>query len=947
MSGNWQQVKEVLAAVLEREPGDRLNYLNEVCTEPSLRREVESLLSAHEAAESVFRTGGAQEMCVLKNGAQLGPYQIVAPLGAGGMGEVYEALDTKLRRRVAIKVLPAAFTDDLERLARFQNEARMLAALNHPNIATIHGLEDFFGVHFLVMELVPGKTLRERMTIEGPLPIGAALGICGQIARALEAAHAKGIIHRDLKPSNVKVTPEGQVKVLDFGLAKGLAGNEGLDRSSVTALRTAVSEPGKIVGTPPYMSPEQARGKSVDNRADIWSFGCVLYELLTGRQAFRGETFADTISAVLEREPDLSQLPASTPGRIRDLLQRVFKKDVQQRLGSMAEARIEIEEAQRDVLATGTTVGPVAPQRVASDTDARGPSALTQRRVRRWLPVLLAAIVLAAGIAAFGPMRERIRGWFAGRAIPQERQLAVLPFEVVGGDASTKAFADGLTTTVTAKLTQLTAGHQLQVVPAREVRASGVASSESARHEFGVNLVLTGTLQQSAGMSRVTYELVDTKTRRQLHADTITIAAADPFAGEDEVTESVVRMLDLELQPAERQNLAKHETKVADAYDFYLQGRGYLEDYDKVESLQNAITAFQRALETDPTYALAYTGLGEAYWQRYRESQEIQWVKPAQEACSHALAIDTRLAPAHVCMGMVASGTGQYQKAVAEFGRALELEPTRDDAYRGLAEAYEHLGDLPQAEATYRRAIELRPHYWAGYSWLGAFYYGNDRFSDAEAMFNRVIALVPESVRGYHNLGATLNSEGRYQDAIPVLQRSIAIRPTSTAYTNLGNSYFYLRQYEEAVRAYEQATMLKEGDYLLWWNLGEGYFWNPRTQTEASRAYRTAISLALDRLTVNPKDSAAIGVLAICYAMVGEQRSAITYLKQGLQLDPSDSEMSFKAALVYNQLGNVNEALTWLEKAVALSYSRTIIRDTPNFDLLRSSRRFQELLRAK
>src|SRR5215472_13358046 len=165
-------------------------------------------------------------------------------------------------------------------------------------------------------------------------------------------------------------------------------------------------------------------------------------------------------------------------------------------------------------------------------------------------------------------------------------------------------------------------------------------------------------------MSRVTYELVDTKTRRQLHADTITIAAANPFAGEDQVTESVLQMLELELQPVERQNLAKHETQVADAYDLYLQGRGYLEDYDKVENLQNAITAFQRALETDPTYALAYTGLGEAYWQRYRESQEVQWVKPAQEACTRALALDTRLAPAHVCMGMVASGTGQYQKAV-------------------------------------------------------------------------------------------------------------------------------------------------------------------------------------------------------------------------------------------------------------------------------------------
>jgi Tol biopolymer transport system component len=282
----------------------------------------------------------------LSAGTRLGPYEVLAPIGAGGMGEVYEAHDTKLGRNVAIKVLPAEFLQDADRLSRFQREARMLASLSHPNIATIHGLEQSDGTHYLVMELVPGKTLAERL-ISGALGIEEALNVASQIAQALEAAHGRGVIHRDLKPANVKVTPEGQVKVLDFGLAKAFAGDtaQGLSQPPT---RTAGTQDGRILGTPPYMSPEQARGKPVDKRTDIWAFGCVLYELLTARRAFPGATVSDVIVAVLEREPDWQALPPSIPAKIRDLLRRCLRKDSQRRLHDIADARIEIEEALAD-----------------------------------------------------------------------------------------------------------------------------------------------------------------------------------------------------------------------------------------------------------------------------------------------------------------------------------------------------------------------------------------------------------------------------------------------------------------------------------------------------------------------------------------------------------------------------------------------------------------------
>src|SRR6202045_4911564 len=264
----------------------------------------------------------------LTAGTNLGSYEILSAIGAGGMGEVYQAHDTKLGRDVAIKVLPEVFAHDPERLSRFQREAKMLAALNHPNIATIYGLEQSNGTSYLVMELVSGETLAERVKREGALPVEEALTICKQIAEALEAAHEKGIIHRDLKPANVKVTPEGKVKVLDFGLAKAFEGDTSTeDMGNSPTLSRAATMQGVILGTAAYMSPEQARGRSVDKRTDIWAFGCVLYEMLSGKQAFPGEDVTDILAAVVRAEPDWNALPVATPQKLHDLLRRCLKKD--------------------------------------------------------------------------------------------------------------------------------------------------------------------------------------------------------------------------------------------------------------------------------------------------------------------------------------------------------------------------------------------------------------------------------------------------------------------------------------------------------------------------------------------------------------------------------------------------------------------------------------------
>jgi Tol biopolymer transport system component len=345
----WQKVEQLYHAALEREERERATYLRNACAgDSALLDEVESLLShgrttdgwlegraLQEMAEEVFGERGGRSIV----GMQLGCYQILSLIGAGGMGEVYQAHDTKLGRDIAIKVLPKAFADDPERLVRFQREARMLAALNHPNIATIYGLEHSDGEHYLVMELVSGVTLAQRIS-KGPVPLREALKVSCQIAEALEAAHEKGIVHRDLKPANVKLTPEDRVKVLDFGLAKAFSGDGDVDLSQAPTL----SEEGRILGTPAYMSPQQARGQLVDKRTDIWAFGCVLFEMLSGSPTFKGGTISDTIAAILEREPAWNQLPVATPPTVRRL-RRCLEKDPKRRLRDIGDARIELEEA--------------------------------------------------------------------------------------------------------------------------------------------------------------------------------------------------------------------------------------------------------------------------------------------------------------------------------------------------------------------------------------------------------------------------------------------------------------------------------------------------------------------------------------------------------------------------------------------------------------------------
>ncbi len=396
----WKLIETLYQEALARSPAERPAYLAAACAdEEVMRRDVESLL-AESASDDGFlaepplpMSAHAVTDIVLTTmaGTSLGGYQLRTLLGAGGMGEVYQAHDPKLARDVAIKILPAVFTSHPDRLARFEREARMLAALNHPNICAIYGFEEANGVRFLILELVEGETLADTLaqrsssdTKDAALPLDRALSIARQIADALDVAHDKGIIHRDLKPANIKITPDGSVKVLDFGLAKAVGG-DGSSPDLTHAPEVTSSQPrqGAIIGTAAYMSPEQARGLPVDKRTDIWAFGCVLYEMLTGRVTFAGDTASDSIARILEREPDWSVLPATTPASVQRLLLRCLAKDPKKRLRDIADVRIEID-AVEDLLPGVVLTSTAVP---------------ASNRVARWLPwVAFAALAVAVGL---------------------------------------------------------------------------------------------------------------------------------------------------------------------------------------------------------------------------------------------------------------------------------------------------------------------------------------------------------------------------------------------------------------------------------------------------------------------------------------------------------------------------------------------------------------------
>jgi tetratricopeptide (TPR) repeat protein/predicted Ser/Thr protein kinase len=847
-------------------------------------------------------------------------YRLLNPLGTGGMGVVYRAEDTALGRTVALKFLSPQIVHDPKRVERFRDEARNASCLNHPNICTIYEVDEEDGQLFIAMEYVEGQPLLSFLRENG-MALELVLRYGRQISAALEHAHERGIVHRDLKPVNIVVTPQGDAKILDFGLAKR-SDPEELHRKTLDGGPTETSA--GLTGTLPYMAPEQLEGREAGPRGDIWSLGVVLYEMASGIRPFRGENLYRLCTAIIQEPPP--PLPEHVPAGLASVIKRCLEKEPARRYQRASELRAALDALE------------------PSGTIAAGPAprARTWRSGAAWIALGVAVLVgIGIGTALRNSKRHNASA-NAGIAVPERMQLAVLPASV-GLRPEETAFDDGLVETLTSRLTQLTQTHPLAVIPASEVRAKKAGTLDAARAEFGVNLGLLINIQHAAGQARVNYSLVDARSHQELRGGTITAAADNPFALQDQVSESVAQALELELQPQEKKALAAHGTTEPAAYDFYLQGRGYLQNYDKEENIDNAISVFHRALEKDPGFAAAYAGLGEGYWRKFESTHDKNLPAEATRACQSATEKDSGLAEAHACLGFVYVSTGKYEQAVAEYQKAAHTEPTLDAAQAGLARAYESLNRLDEAEGAYQTAIALRPNYWAGYNRLAIFYFQHGKMDEAAKMFSQVISLVPDSFAGYSNLGAVRLAQGRYAEAIPLLEKSVGIRKRADTTSNLATAYFQLRRYPDAARVYEEAVQLDDKNYTVWGNLGDAYYWTPGRRKDAVPAYRKAIALAEDALRVNGRDAAALSSVSVYHAMLGERAPALDGLQRALRLEPKRPDLLLNAAITEQQLGDRERSMAYLERAVAAGLPAVSLKDLPNFDGERDNPKFQKL----
>jgi Flp pilus assembly protein TadD/TolB-like protein len=856
----------------------------------------------------------AETSMTLQPGTLLGVYEILDPLGAGGMGEVYRARDRKLGRDVALKILPEEFASDPARVARFEREARMLAAVNHPGIAAIYGAEQDGATRYIVMELVAGETLAEKLAT-GPLAIPDVLRIGAQIAEALEVAHEKGVIHRDLKPANIKVTPEGKVKVLDFGLAKAMDLPFAGDMSRSPTIVMEDSQPGDIVGTPEFMSPEQARGKETDRRTDIWSFGCILFEALTGRRAFTGETVPDAVSAILSQEPDWSALPARTPQRVRDLLKSCLEKDAARRLRDAGDVRLELEATLAGLSGTGTLYA--APRRFP------------------WWKAGAAAVVVALAIGGYAWLRPKPppSGPLAGR------QIAVLPFRNLTGSPDGELWGLGMVETVSARLADVPG---LQVVTPR---ASVEAADEDPNfirvaQRLGANTLLAGTLQREQGRFRITYRLVDAQGNQLAAA---AIDGTELFPLQDRVADGVVR--DLHLRRGARRTPTPPGLDTELQQERYLQAIGLLQRYDRREGVEKALQILQGLAEERPGSALAQSALARANLAMFDFTKDRVWTDRAIAANDAARAADPGLPEVDITTGETLLLTGRSREAVAAFRRALSASPDKVDALLGLGRAAEAAGDDAAAEEAFRRAIVLQPSF-AVFNQLGGLYADRGRWPEAAAMFRRATEAAPDSYRAYSNLGGVSVLGCDFASAEPAFRKALALRPGHPpAASNLGLTQLWTGRAKDAVASLEVAARGAPSNYQIWAAFGDALA-ETGEKTRAADAYARSITLARDALKLNPSDSIAHSVLGTSLARTGHGDDAAREMQAALTLDDKEPSTLADAATVAVLRGETPAALEWMRRAVAAGYCPQILARQPEFASLRGTPEFQSIVAA-
>ncbi len=861
-------------------------------------------------------------------------YEVIDRVGAGGMGVVYKARDLKLQRIVALKFLPPGLNASKLDKERFLKEARIASSLDHPNTGVIHGIEKTDdGQTFIVMAYYEGQSLAHRIA-EGPLPANEVLDIAIQIARGLADAHSHDIIHRDIKPSNIMLTPNGMVKIVDFGLAHV---------SEATATLTHGT-----TGTLLYISPEQAGGQPADQRGDIWALGVTLVEALTATNPFQRDNMATTFMAIMnDAPPPLDQAPAA----LQHIVFRCLSKDPGTRYQSCNELLEDLEAAKATLSSTGVRAASGG-HKVSSQLKALKESRQQASRSAWPLPkqrrsslsrILLGAliVVLLLGSTLLIPsVRERVEGAFFG---PRLKHIAVLPFDIVGNDPQEQALAEGLVDSLSGKLSNLEVGKEsLWVIPSSEVRRLKVSDPSSALRALGATMVVKGSISHEGQQIRLNLNLIDTENMRQIGSVDLEDQAGDLATLQDEAVAKLARMMNVSVSADMLHNAGGSVNPAA--YENYLKAIGYIQRYDKVGNLDLAIQALQEAVNTDPQFALGYAELAEAYRMKNRLDHNPIWLTEAEANCKKAAELDNRIPAVHVTLARIQEAQGHHDLALQEFQRALDIDPRNASALLGLGRAYEASGRLADAEAALKKATALRPDSWDGYNELGIFYEAQGKYSDSIAAYQHALALTPDNAQVYGNLGAVYLDAGDAKsrgEAEKALRKSIELSPSYAAYANLGNLYLTEKRYAESADMTEKALKLNDRDYMVWNNLIYSYEWL-KEKEKAGAARQRMQGLLEEAIKATPNDALAQASLAELYAHEGQRPQAESHLQTALALAPDDSNVMAEAASVNELLGNRSAAIDELQKAIKKGYSLDQVSIDPQMSALISDPRFHQ-----
>ncbi len=700
-------------------------------------------------------------------------YRIAEKIGEGGMGEVYRASDDVLERDVALKIISEECCRESEKLQRFVREAKASSALNHPNIITIFEFGTDGETHFIASELIDGKTLGDVLS-SGPLSVPETLQIAGQVASALSAAHAAGIVHRDIKPDNVMIRPDGLVKVLDFGVAKllRLESSKNTDPEAETRIKIDTS-PGMIIGTANYMSPEQAAAKEVDHRSDIFSFGVLVYEMLTGRLPFEGETGVEMLGAILYKDPvPLSTHAPDLPEELCAVIAKAMEKDPDARYQ-------DVNELVRDVRAITGESEPVAIRSVSDESVQEAKTEILDRGTEEqaeladtkaadsrqtakrsglfgymWVPILLVILALTAG--AF---------WYFSGSSGEIDSIAVMPFVNESGDDDVEYLSDGMTETLISRLTR---------IPNLSVKASSSvfyykgksATPRQLGQDLGVGAVLLGKVSVRNERLKLSLELVDTATQNALWGETFDSPMSDLVDVQKEVAEQVSSQLRQHLSTDAKEDLARTYTRNSEANQLYLKGR-YHWNKRSVEDFQKAIDLFKEAIDKDPTYALAYSGLADVYvlMPQYARKPSKVYMPLAKSAAQKAIELDDSLAEPHATMGYVVSiFEGNFVEAESEYERAIQLDPKYATAYQWYSEYLAAMGRNEEAVRAAKKALELEPLSLIIHTGVGLIYWitGNPDASIAHLKTTKELA--PDFIPPYQICALAYESKRMFKE---------------------------------------------------------------------------------------------------------------------------------------------------------------------------------------